>query len=762
MARTAGFSIALGILFAWSWSRLEDPQTGIAPLLLMVALGLAPAFLPTRRLRLAGLGLALLLAAGYALDARPYALGTLVSRAGRGFLDFYDVTVPFNGSAHRLMDGVVLLAVFLFTALAALAVRARRPLLASLVMVAGAGWPATIYPTSGDLGRGAILLVFALALVAQLKPSGRRAAPQVLVGTVLVVVALIASSSGAVAKPQFLNWQKWDFSSKEGPRVSVSYVWKSNYSGISFPKKRTRVFTVRGPARSAYWRATTLDAFKNDHWQTTQISVPPIQLQLGNTNVDAVYDDTVQPDVSADPRKWKAATVHVEALRDTHLVSPSGVIAYQSGAVQSGVQYTTDAVAEAFQPVPRGTNYTAWAYQPQPKPSQLAKSRPDYPSVLTDPRSGGYLEVAPGRVVPPFGTQERTDWLRDAFSDPSLRPYQALERQADSIAGAAKSPYAATVAIEAWLRSGGGFAYSEKPRQIPGIPPLVAFVTQTQTGYCQHFAGAMALMLRYLGIPARLAAGFTSGAFDVDKDDSSQGTWRVNDNNAHVWVEVWFKGYGWLPFDPTPGRGNLGGPYTASSISFDAPGAEKILKATAMASVLSGVLGHPGQSGPGAAGATGGDVAKGRGGGSVGESAGIARYIVLAALGLVLLFLAAKLAVRRRRFFSSDPREIATACRRELVGYLMDVGITIPRALSLADLREHVRKRTGVDSGRLVASMGLARFGPPDASAAAAREARSELRAVRKRLRRAIPFSRRARGLFSVRSLFASGTPKPG
>src|SRR4029079_17313038 len=163
----------------------------------------------------------------------------------------------------------------------------------------------------------------------------------------------------------------------------------------------------------------------------------------------------------------------------------------------------------------------------------------------------------------------------------------------------------------------GNFAYSEKPRQIRGTPPLVAFVTRTRAGYCQHFAGAMALMLRYLGIPARVAAGFTSGAFDPDKNDSSRGLWRVKEHKAHAWVEVWFKGYGWLPFDPTPGRGNLGGPYTSSSISFDAPGAEKVLKASAMAAgVLGGVLGHPGQSGPGAAGATGGDVAKGRGGGA--------------------------------------------------------------------------------------------------------------------------------------------------
>jgi transglutaminase-like putative cysteine protease len=755
MARTAAFAIPLGILFAWSWSRLELPRTGIGPLLLMVALGVAPAFLPTRRWRLGGAGIALLLAAAYALDARPYALGTLLHRAGRGFLDFYDVLVPFDPSAHRLMHGVVLLAVFVFTALAALAVRARRPLLSCLVLVAGVGWPATIYPGQ-DLARGAVVLIAVLALVAQLKPTGRRWAPQILVGTGLVVIALVTSSSGAVAKDQFLNWQNWDLSSKTGPSVSVAYIWKSNYKGISFPKKRTRVFTVRGPAHSAYWRATTLDAFKNDHWQEDQVSISPGGfLDPDSSDVDVVVDSSLVPPAASNPDNWTESRVRVEALRDTHVVSPSGVTAYQNGQL-TDVHYSADGVAQAPQPLRRGTQYSTWAYQPQPKPSQLAKSPPDYPAALTDPRSGGYLEVAPGRVVPPFGTQQRQDWLAGAFSDSRLRPYFPLYHQAETIAGAAKSPYAATVGIEAWLRSGGDFAYSEKPRQIRGIPPLVAFVTRTKAGYCQHFAGAMALMLRYLGIPARVAAGFTSGAFDADKDDSSRGTWRVNDNNAHVWVEVWFKGYGWLPFDPTPGRGNLGGPYTASSISFDAPGAEKILRAAAMASVLGGVLGHPGQSGPGAAGATGGDVAKGRGGGTTGERVGVVRYLVLGALGLVLLFALAKVVLRRRRFLSNDPREVATACRLELVGYLLDVGISIPRALGLADLREHVRRRTGVDTGRLVASMGLARFGPPDASAAAARDAKSELRAVRKRLRRAIPFSRRARGLFSLRSLFAS------
>ena len=87
--------------------------------------------------------------------------------------------------------------------------------------------------------------------------------------------------------------------------------------------------------------------------------------------------------------------------------------------------------------------------------------------------------------------------------------------------------------------------------------------TEGKRGYCQHFAGAMALMLRFLGIPARVAAGFTSGK----RED---GGWTVTDHNAHAWVEVWFPEYGWLAFDPTPGRGALAAAYSVSSSGFNA------------------------------------------------------------------------------------------------------------------------------------------------------------------------------------------------
>src|SRR5262245_10029022 len=261
VAKTALFSLLLGLLIAWNWGRLEDPSEGAA-VLLIVALGIAPALLPSRRWRLAGAAIALWVAASIALEAPPWALGRILGRAWQGFLEFYDVLMPFDPAQHPHMHGLLLVAIFTFTALAALAVAARRPLLAGLVLVAGAGWPATIYPAADDVGRGALLLIVVLALVAQLVPTPRRGQPQVLVGTVIVIAAVVASNWNGVARAQFLNWQTWDLSTKSGPSVSVEYVWQANYKGVNFPKKRTRVFTVQtDDQRAVYWRAPTLDTF---------------------------------------------------------------------------------------------------------------------------------------------------------------------------------------------------------------------------------------------------------------------------------------------------------------------------------------------------------------------------------------------------------------------------------------------------------------------------------------------------------------------
>jgi transglutaminase-like putative cysteine protease len=746
VARTISFAAGLGALVAWNWGRLEQPRPSIGPLALMVLLGIAPSLLPSKRWRLTGALAALFVAAPIALDvSRPYALGELASRAGRGFLDFYDVLVPFDGTAHPLMHDVVLLAVFVFAALGSLAVASRRPLAASLALVAGAGWPATILPGKDDLARGAMLLVAALALVAWLRPPARRAPPQILTGAGLVILALILSSSGAVAKSQFLDWQNWNLSTNAGKRVGVEYVWKSNYNGIHFPRKRTQVFTVRAPERSVYWRATTLDSFAFDTWDEELFTLFPV-----------VPPNPV--DISGDPllpagarNKASRADVRIDALRDRHLVGPAQPVQYDSRSIRD-VEYEQGGVARAFSAVPRGAEYTVWAYTPQPTPKELASSPPDYPAEIAF--DGRYLGLAHSSTVPPFGTPEHAAWARDYFTnDLNGVRYRPLYEVAKRIAGKATNPYAAAVAIEAWLRSSGDFTYDEQPPHARGgMAPLVQFVTKTKRGYCQHFAGAMALMLRYLGIPTRVAAGFTSGRYD-----KASGTWTVYDRDAHTWVEVWFRGYGWLPFDPTPGRGTLGGPYTTSSISFDAGEALKVLAASALAGrkLLRFELGPQGKearaknAGAGGATADSGGAGSGHRNGGV----GIALIVVLVGLVAVFFFVLGKVTFRRSRLLTKDPRELAAACRREIVDFLADQRIDVPRSAGPRELGGFLSKGIGVEAGSFVGAVGLARFGPASTASKAALDARRELRTVRRRLRRALPLGRRVRGLFSLRSL---------
>ncbi len=116
----------------------------------------------------------------------------------------------------------------------------------------------------------------------------------------------------------------------------------------------------------------------------------------------------------------------------------------------------------------------------------------------------------------------------------------------NSHASQAKTEYGAVLALEQYYRS-APFKYSLTPNLPNALPPLAEFMLHAHRGYCQMFSGAMALVLRMHGIPARIAVGFTQGRLQ------GSDTYIVNDRDAHAWVEVYFPGYGWQPFEPTPG-----------------------------------------------------------------------------------------------------------------------------------------------------------------------------------------------------------------
>jgi transglutaminase-like putative cysteine protease len=110
------------------------------------------------------------------------------------------------------------------------------------------------------------------------------------------------------------------------------------------------------------------------------------------------------------------------------------------------------------------------------------------------------------------------------------------------------SAYDKVFAIQRHFHS-NGFTYSTDVDVAEGADALLTFLTRTKTGFCQQYATAMAVLVRTLGLPARIAVGYQVGTLQDD------GTYLVQSTDAHAWVEVFFEGYGWLPFEPTPGRG---------------------------------------------------------------------------------------------------------------------------------------------------------------------------------------------------------------
>jgi transglutaminase-like putative cysteine protease len=534
------------------------------------------------------------------------------------------------------------------------------------------------------------------------------------------------SSSSAVAKRELVHWQGWDFYDAPQAPVSVSYVWDAQYGGIRFPARRTTVLKIEAPARSLYWRATTLDTFAGDAWLERRAN-----------------GDPPPPRAARDPRNLVREDVTVEALSDIHLLGGSVPVAFHAG--DAPLVRPAPGVALLPQGLTRGFRYTAWSYAPQPSPAALARSQPRYPAALVGP--GGFVDVDPLLAAPPFAATGRAARIRHLFADhPELEPYEPLARTALAETAGARTPYRAALDLESWLRYRGGFRYDEHPPTF-ATDPLVGFVVQTRRGYCQHFAGAMALMLRYLGIPARVAEGFTTGTYDP-----KHGVWTVTDHDAHAWVEVWFRGYGWLPFDPTPGRGRLDAAYSAASPRFRRTSGElaralgvedpaDIKLERAFGERLGGLAGGLGAGGGGT------PVHRGSRGGSLLELLG------LVLVGIAAAIVVAKVVLRRARYVTRDPRRVAAACRRELADFLLDQGLDVTRGATLHELGALVATELSAQPAEFVAAASAARFGRPEPASEAARRARRELRVLVRQLRRRLTRVERARGLLSLRSL---------
>jgi transglutaminase-like putative cysteine protease len=259
-----------------------------------------------------------------------------------------------------------------------------------------------------------------------------------------------------------------------------------------------------------------------------------------------------------------------------------------------------------------------------------------------------------------------------------------LRKLAQRITKHSSTLYGKAMAIQDWFTKPGRFTYTTSASQPNTLAGLLRFLTTARQGYCQQFAFGMAALARLIGIPARVAVGYTAGTRQTD------GNWLVTSADAHAWPELFFQGAGWLRFEPTPGgsagQGTAFPPVYARSGSSTIPGS------------------GPGQTSPGgSSGNIPGGPAKGPPGGrlripnpSGGTAAPLAHHAsvpVLPIVAVVLVILAllprtARSVSRWRRWRSAhDPVAAAHVAWRELRDDLTDHGWSwhpsdSPRAVS--------------------------------------------------------------------------------
>lgn len=156
-----------------------------------------------------------------------------------------------------------------------------------------------------------------------------------------------------------------------------------------------------------------------------------------------------------------------------------------------------------------------------------------------------------GDAFPRFAADD-PDWHQYLDTTGLSGPAVALAGQfARSVAGDSNDEYLTVMGVVRSLQHNYRYSLQVGHAQ-PGIDPVEQFLFQDHFGYCEQFATTAALMLRSLGIPARLVTGYSTGDYDPVLNQAI-----VREKDAHAWVEAWFPGDGWVPVDPTPGFSGL-------------------------------------------------------------------------------------------------------------------------------------------------------------------------------------------------------------
>ncbi|MBP1930064.1 transglutaminase-like domain-containing protein [Ammoniphilus resinae] len=379
--------------------------------------------------------------------------------------------------------------------------------------------------TKGLLLQTVLLLLVLLSMIQlrfverqgiQMLDGLRRSRSYWMLSTILLV-GVIALFAYQLPKPGESAAQTFLWNTLASQPKKVGYESGDHRLGGPFHEDRTIVFYAE-TASEHYWRGESRDLYTGLEWKNT-----PREKQL-TRQMNALLGQPLFPNIKTEDIETKVRYIDQKhnlifstgQVKQLKVLEPERGILYTEGNHDIQVHYPT--AGEFIK------HYEITEQLPLINEQELRNSSTNYPETIKSQD----LQL-------PAGLPERVKEL-------------ARELTAD-----AADPYQKAVDIEQYLRLQGGYLYEQQ--DIPYVSENQDFVDQflfeTKKGYCDHFSSSMVVLLRAAGVPARYVKGFSTGDVNHSKEGLLEVT--VRNKNAHSWPEVYFEGYGWVAFEPTPG-----------------------------------------------------------------------------------------------------------------------------------------------------------------------------------------------------------------
>ncbi len=417
-------------------------------------------------------------------------------------------------------------------------------------------------------------------------------------------------------------------------------------------------------------------------------------------------------------------TDYVLSVTDNTLAAPRIAAPYPVVAVSMpGTPWTIDPVTRDVRVRQAVGSYRVTFADLAPTPPQLRESgRPDSPDITDD-----------DLAIPDTAADLVRSW-------------------SDRVTASADNPLDKAIAIQDHLRNTAEYTYTldlgEPVRDEAGriVEPIRTFY-ETKRGYCVQFATAMIMLARAQGIPARMAIGFLPGTRDGE-------SWLVKASDAHAWPELYFQGYGWLRFEPTPGaRSGNPPPYTVVGSDAGATGGGRAVgESSATAAPSSSAATQPGQQ---AAGVSGVSTTSSFADVFTLRTLTVALALLVGLLATFLMPLTAWLGRARRRRAAVTRRDLIEVEWAELTSHLRDLGLPPPEGGTLRQMREQFIREGHLDEAnasavrRVTTTLEKSRYDRPERTTPEEAEAlQRDIRAIRHQVSSTRAWSTRVRSFF--------------